>query len=94
MKPFLYLKSTCVEDKWKAKLKKLSEEIECGYLTREKLKLRIYDIIRGIERLETLSAFLEDDLTVEKYEIEKAKKILETIRHVIDDRYALINEIL
>jgi hypothetical protein len=58
------------------------------------LELRIYDIIRGVEGLETSLAFLEEDLTVEQGEIEQAKEILETTRNVIDDRCTLIAEIL
>jgi hypothetical protein len=94
MKPFAYLKSKPVRRKWRTELKKLNKEIECGDLTGERLKSRMYDILRGVEKLEVSLASLEEDFNFEQGEIEQAEGILETIRNVINDRCFMIAKIL
>jgi hypothetical protein len=94
MKPFEYLKSKVVRRKWEIELKKLNKEIECGDLKGEELKLRMYDILNGVEKLEVSLASLEKDFSIEQGEIEQAEAILNTIRSVIDNRCNLIVKLL
>jgi hypothetical protein len=94
MKPIEYLKSKDVRNTWKKELRKLNKEIKLEDLTGEALKLRLYDIFHGVERLEISLASLEEDFKLNYDEIEYAESILKTIRDIVDDRCLLITNIL
>lgn len=94
MKPFEYLKSKTVRRKWEIELKKLNKEIENDFLNGENLKIRMYDILSGVEKLEVSLASLEEDFSIDQGEIEQAEAILKTIRSVIDNRCNLIVKLL
>jgi hypothetical protein len=62
MKPFQYLKSEEVQQRWEKELKMLDKEIECGDLTSGRLNSRMYDILQAVERLEYSLESLKSDL--------------------------------
>ena len=94
MKPFKYLKSEEVQRRWKTELKRLDKEIGCGDLTGERLKSRMYHILRGVERLEYSLELLEEDLCSDGGKIEYAEWISETARNAFDERCFMIAETL
>lgn len=90
MKPFVYLLSKGVEERWKRELKRLNKEIECEDLKGEELKARMYAILRGVERLEMTLAMLRADFRLDQDEVERAEWMMDTIRHAADERCEMI----
>jgi hypothetical protein len=85
MKPFEYLKSEEVLEAWERELKKLDKETE---VQNANVMSRIYDIFRGIERLEKAMASLRADFRIDRDNIDQ--QMLKEIQDAVDGRCLLI----
>jgi len=94
LKPFRYLKSEEVRGRWMVELRLLKEQIEEGYLVEEALKVRIYDILRGVERLEDAMAALEENFSVNLKGVADGEKMLGACCGAADERCLMIAELL
>jgi hypothetical protein len=94
MKPFHYLSSDEVKRLWKQELKMLDHQIGCGDLTGGRLKSRLYDILRAVERLESSLESLEGDVQSENGQIEHREWILDTATKAFNERCFIIAETL
>jgi len=89
MKPFEYLSSKKVKQRWKSALRTLKRQIDSGRLAGEALESKMHAILRAVERVEDAKGFLSNDFAVDLPGW-NAKKICS----VIEERCGKIDDML
>ncbi|KAN0102656.1 hypothetical protein V8E51_010969 [Hyaloscypha variabilis] len=84
MKPFVYLKSEEIQLKWKESLATLREKIRTDELGGERLIQELYDMVSGIQRMETALTDLRDSIqAIKGHRDRKAKDFLTGISDLV-----------
>jgi len=94
LKPFIYLKSKKVRQKWGESLKSLKKQIECGALDGEELMSKLNEILFGVERLEHSLAEMQDNFKINLKDMKYADKMLEKVADVVEERRRMIVDLL
>lgn len=94
LKPFVYLKAPQIHDKWATSLTLLKEEIELGQLEGEALVVRLFDLLRGVERLENAFASLYENFAETLKGLKLVDDVLSKICKAVDDRRTMIAKLL
>jgi hypothetical protein len=94
MKPFVYLRSKKIGEKWTASLLLLKAQIEDGTLEGAALVSRLLDLLRGVERLESALAAIDENFADNLLGLKFVDRILTLISRAVDDRRQMISELL
>jgi hypothetical protein len=90
MKPFAYLKSEDIQDKWRESLQFLREKMSTAELGGEMLIQELYDMVSGIQRMETALADLRDSIKAVRKDRGFLTGVLDLVGVAIDGRCEII----
>jgi hypothetical protein len=92
--PFIYLKSTKLRKRWEVALKKLNQQIQSEELEVEGWITRIYNIHRGISKLEDSMRTSHENFCADLQGTRLKESILQRVDEVFESRCNMITDIL
>jgi hypothetical protein len=94
VRPFVYLQSKKVHAKWEKSLRILKSEILKGVLDGDELIQRVYDIMRGVERLKHSCSMLGETFGENLKGMRFADKMVDEAVNAVNDRCQMIESLL